>query len=589
MNKYLKSMFITPMLCLTIGALSSCDKNKDKEDDGADLVVYSNVYTAEGSNAEAFAVKDGKYVYVGTKEGAKAYVKANTKIIDNNGLVIPGCTEGHAHYLDGVGQNSQLPGSNQTYESVLELLKKKYEEEHISQFISFGWRTMTLYERRVEGHNFAKEIEACAPGIPVVLIDDSGHSAVCNETALARAGITKDNPNVRGGAVYLDKDGEISGYIGDQAVFYVADKAIGRPFTEQQYRNACEIGMNELLRLGYTNSLDAFTNMYDPTGLYEALQKMDNEGKLKINISECYNMKSFDAGVYQSKIDEIVEIKNKYSSKHCDASYIKLFADGVVESGTGWILGEYARPVDGKVHGNIIFEQSELNNIVDYANKNGLTIHTHAFGDGACKAAINAYVNSNTINNKEFRNCIAHVRNITTEDVERAAQHKIPVAENLLWHTDYNEKDPESKATKDLIVSNMGEEYYYSGYPMKSLMDKGVIVSSSTDAPAAMDVEGSILNVIEVATVGMAPEDDGQVFAANELISVDDALKALTINGAYQLGLENERGSIKVGKYADFVVIDTNFLNYEGAELRTIHNAKILNTYFEGEAVYTSK
>ena len=587
-NKVLKSMFVTPILCLTMGALSSCGKEE------ADLVVYSNIFTSEEENnglAEAFAVKGGKYVYVGTKEGAKAYIKeGKTEVIDKSdkGLIIPGCTEGHAHYFDGVGLNSQLPGSGKTYEEVLDILEKKFKEEHITQFVSFGWRTMTLHDKKVEGYNFAEEIEAKAPGIPVVLIDDSGHSAVCNKTALTKAGITKENPTVRGGAVYLDTNGELTGYVGDQAVFYVTDKAINRPLTDEQYRNACEYGMNELLSQGYTNSLDAFTNMYDPTGLYEALQKMDNENKLKINIGECFNLKSFDSLEYKAKIDQVVEINKKYSSKHCDASYIKLFIDGVVESGTGWILGEYNHPIDGKTHGNIIWEQSEVDALVSYANQKGLTIHSHTFGDGACKSAIDAYIKSNTLNNKQYRNCLGHVRNITTEDIERAAQNKIPVAENLLWHTDYNEKDPDSKATKDLIVSNMGEDYYYSGYPMKSLMSKGVIVSSSTDAPAAMDVDPNILNVIEVSTTGMAPGDDGQVFAANELISVRDALKALTINGAYQLGIENERGSIKVGKYADFVVLGENILNYEGAQLRTIHDAKIVNTYFEGEKVYSA-
>ena len=97
------------------------------------------------------------------------------------------------------------------------------------------------------------------------------------------------------------------------------------------------------------------------------------------------------------------------------------------------------------------------------------------------------------------------------------------------------------------------------------------------------------MNVVEVATTGQAYNNDADPFAPQELLSVKQALKALTIDGAWLLGLENERGSIKVGKYADFVVLDTNFLHFEGAQLRTIHNAKILNTYFEGEKVYTAK
>ena len=129
---------------------------------------------------------------------------------------------------------------------------------------------------------------------------------------------------------------------------------------------------------------------------------------------------------------------------------------------------------------------------------------------------------------------------------------------------------------------------YYSGYPMKSLMANGVIMSSSTDAPAAEYVEGSIMNVLEVAVTGITPGDGAQPFAVNELLTVREGLKALSINGAWQLGLEKDRGSIKVGKCADFVILDKNILDYQGEELRTIGKTKILNTYFEGENVYSA-
>lgn len=584
-----KKMFLAPMIGLMVAPLAGCTGPLK-----ADLVIYGNIFTAEsenGSLAEAFAVRNGKYIYVGDKEGVQQHIKEGTQVIDreNLGLIIPGCTEGHAHYFDGVGLNSQLPGSGKSYEEVLEILRNKFNNEHITQFVSFGWETVTLSEKRKSGFNFAEEIEQIAPGIPVVLIDNSGHAAVCNKTALQKAGITKTNPRVRGGAVDVDANGEPSGYVGDQAVFYVADKTIGGLLSEEQYKNACEYGMNELLRFGYTNALDAFMNMYDAEGLYKALSKMDKEKKLKINLAECYNIKSFEYDDYQTVVNKVAAIKKNYSTKHCNSSYIKLFLDGVVESGTGWISGTYARPVDGKLHGNIVWEQSELNDVIKYANKKDLIIHAHTYGDAACNAALNSFIESNQVNKKEYRNCLAHVRNINTEDVERAAENKIPVAANLLWHSDYDVNDPTGKYIRDLIIDNIGEDYYNSGYPMKSLLNKGVVVSSSTDAPAAVEFEGNILNVIEVATTGQVPEDTAAPFATNELLTVEEALKTLTINGAWQLGLEKERGSIKVGKYADFVVIDKNILNYEGEELRTIHEAKILNTYFEGEKVYTAK
>ena len=135
-NKILKTTFITPVLCLTMGALTSCINKK------ADLVVYSNIYTAESENnseAKAFAVKDGKYIYVGDKEGVKKYIKeGKTQIIENEGLVIPGCTEGHAHYFDGTGQSNQLIGCNQSYDEVLVTLENEFKNNNIKQFVSFG-------------------------------------------------------------------------------------------------------------------------------------------------------------------------------------------------------------------------------------------------------------------------------------------------------------------------------------------------------------------------------------------------------------------------------------------------------------------
>ncbi len=583
----MKKNFIPLMLVIASSlTFASCSS----EDKSADLVIYNNIFTAEKENnglAEAIAVKDGKYVYVGNKEGAKSYIKeGKTEVIEDNGLLIPGCTEGHAHYIDGVGLNSQLPANDKSYKDTLLVLKDKYNNEHIKQFVSFGWKTPDLVELRSKSHNFADEIESNAPGIPSILIDNAGHAAVVSRTALIRAGITKDNPLVRGGAIDLDKDGNPTGYIGDQAVFYVVDKVISNLLTDEQYVTACTYGMNELLKYGYTNTVDAFTNMYDPLGIYRTLKQMDENHQLKINVAECFNIKSYDSSVYKERINEVADIAKTYSSTHCDASYIKLFVDGVVESGTGWIFDTYKFPKEGKEHGNIIWERPELDALVSYANYKGLTIHAHTFGDAACCYAIDSFINSNSLNDAKFRNCLAHVRNIRDIDAQRAGENGIPVAANLIWHTDYNQNDPESKKIRDLVRENMGPELYDHGYPMKSLMDKGVVVSSSTDAPAAMDIPGSILNVIEVATTGLAPEDDGIAYCPSELLTIEECLKALTINGAWQIGLENERGSIKVGKYADFVLIDKNILNYKNEELRSIHKAKILGTYFEGEKVF---
>lgn len=577
------------VLCLTIPSVSGCNKIPV-----ADTVVYGTIYTAEDENngvAEAFAIKDGKYLYVGDKEGVEKYIrKKKTEIIDRTGegLIIPGCTEGHGHYITGLGMNSQLPGSGKSYEEVLAELEKQVKEKDIRQFVSFGWPTYELAEKRHSGYNFAEEIEKIAPGVAAFLIDNSGHNAVCSITALKKAHLWR-NPVVRGGEVDLDSEGNLTGYLADQAVYFALDNALIKVMSDEQYKNACVIGMNKLLELGYTNALEGFLNMYDESHLQGTLKKMDDAGELKVNIAGCYHIKSYESDFLQTAVDNAIGNAKKNTSKHFNPSYIKLFADGVVEAGTGWISDEYINAEEGKEHGNIIWDQEELNFIVKHANSKGISVHTHAYGDAACKAVLDAYIASNKANGKEYRNSLAHVRNIQTEDVIRAAENKIPIAENLIWHMDYDENDPEQLAEKQYILGYVPEDVYNDGYPMKSLMDNGVIVSSSTDAPAAQYVEGTIMNVLEVAVTGIMPGESAKPFREDELLTVREGLKALTINGAWQLGLEKERGSIKTGKYADFVILDKNILDYKGEQLRTIGDTKIVSTYFEGEKVYSAQ
>lgn len=589
-QKINKKLVILLLIVLMMLSVVGCNLSEEKI---ADLVVFGTIYTAEDDNevVEAIAIKDGKYIYVGNKEDVKDYIKEEkTEIINiaSNGLIIPGCTEGHGHYFSGVGLNSQLEGINCGYDELLEIIKEKVEKENIKQFISMGWNTYELEEKINSGYDFAQEIEKVAPGIPVVLLDASVHNALCNTTALNKAGLF-NNPLINPDELGTKENGELNGYISDQTVYYLLEKALENPFTVQQYKNACMYGMNRLLELGYTNALDAFTNMYGQTELYTALKEMDESNELKMNVVGCYNINVYEANNYKNKVDAVCDVVNNYTSSHFNPGFIKLFADGVVESGTGWISKEYQYAEKGKEHGNIIWKQEDFNKLVEYANSKGILVHTHTYGDAAIKATLDAYIASNKANNKQFRNCLAHVRNIQEEDIIRASENNIPVAENLIWHTDYNENVDVEKQIKEYIVGNIGEDYYYSGYPMKSLIEHGIIMSSSTDAPAAEFIEGSIMNVIEVATTGINPNETANAFSKQELLTVKEALKSLTINGAWQLGIENERGSIKVGKYADFVILDTNIIDYKNEQLRTIHNVKILSTYFEGQKVYNVK
>lgn len=609
--KKINLLFATSLVA--IGATSCGAKNQTF----ADLVVFSPMYTAEEANnyeAEAFAVKDGKYIFVGSKEEAQKYVKEGvTNVIDRkNGLVIPGATEGHGHFLGLDSLARLLPGYNVNYEGLKQLLideLKNIKGNH-EYFVSWGLPFIDFANTMDPTKSYAFEMEQVmkdnlpegVKDIPVIFIDGSGHQALCNITALEQAGLYDRKTNkiteIRGGSVSLTKpidgsDPVPNGIINDELIFYVLQKTVdftklGATVLKDATKNAVRV-LNER---GFTNYLDAYMNIFAGSTFYRYTKQVDEAGELTANIAGCYTVRSFDA---DRKIEEIEYAKNladQYHSDHFNPYNIKIFVDGVFETYTGW--EKVAYPIfsedDPARFGNKIWSQEELNTLVYESNKRNINVHAHSFGDAACEAMINAYLNSNAQLNKKNRNSLGHVRNIQDNDIIRCAENGIGIAANMIWHCMNNEPYnslEEYEAAMAAISALYPEGYFQKGYPIKSLIDKGVTVSSSTDAPAAESIVGNIFNIIEVSTTGKDPGHKAFApYNPSESVDVKTALKCMTINGAKNLGIDDKCGSIKVGKSADFVVIDKNFLHYtEDKDLRTIHDSKIENVYFEGKCV----
>lgn len=580
----------------------------------ADLVVFGKIFTAEKEGnglCGAFAVKDGKYIYAGDRDGAADYIdEGRTKIIDNTGkgLIIPGCTEGHGHFIGIDAVARMMPGYYMHYDGLLDLIREKMTaEEKPEYFLSWGLDYQIFMEKTGTDRNYAEEIESAAPDIPVVLIDSGGHQALCNQTALKIAGLD-NGKKVRGGDIRLTSGGVPNGVISDEVIPYVIERTIDLSKVDAEiYRTACSNAVDTLHERGFTNYYDAYINCMGGPIWYPYLKDMDDSGELGINVTTTYTVRSYEAEEYREKIDYMIEEGNKYRTTHFNPLVLKLFSDGVVEARTGWTIGKYPGAKPGQEHGNIVWSPDELKEIAAYANSKGIPIHTHTFGDGACRAVIDAYINAEEKSGKKLHNTLAHVRNITDEDIRRCAEHDIGIAGNLLWHCmDVSALSQKQRSSKPgflskicksvecwiklmIIKSYFPRGIFESGYPMKSLVDSGITVSSSTDAPCAEFIKGNIQNIIEVAVTGTAPGDDARPYNPGELLSIREVLNCLTIDGARQLGIDDRCGSVKEGKNADFVILDTDFLDFTGADLRTIHNTKIQNVYFEGKEVYRAE
>ena len=605
MNTVKKTFELIAVACVIIGSglIAGCQKSGGPENplSGRNLAVYGKIFTADPSESivEAFVVKDGKFVYVGSKEGAAKYVTSDMQIVDytGKGLVIPGCTEGHGHFIgiDGIARN--LPGFRASYKDLVQTIIPQKMKTNPGSFLSFGWATQDV--NKFSTQNYAMEIEEVSAGYPVIILDGGGHNAICNRTALKKAGLIDDGghklKDIRGGEVITiqGSDNIASGYLTDEAVPFVIENALGTILDDAGYKKACEDAVRELNARGFTSYLDAYINIFDDGSAYKYLAQMDKDGDLTVNVMGYYTIRSYDWGLPKSgsmpqrvadKLTIINALSDQYTKGHVQANGVKLFADGVVENYTGWISQEYT--VEGlpedKKHGNIIWEQNELNAIVAAANAKGMPVHTHTFGDLACNALITAYSASPSASSLKIRNSLAHVRNISAEDIARCSRNNIGIASNLIWHAG----DPQ--LYRDYFYSIMPPEVYESGYPMKKLLDAGILVSSSTDAPCGETIPGTVPNIIGVTVTGLFPTYlDAAPLGPDDLLTVSQALKCLTINGAASLGLEKERGSIEVGKYADFVVLDKNVLEMEAqGKQKEIFKVNVANTWFEGKQVY---
>ena len=577
-----------------------------------DYVVYGKIYTAEknsdGSNimAEAAGVKDGKFVFVGSREDAQKYIATGASVVDytGKGLVIPGCTEGHGHFVGIDAIARMLPGFRASYQDLVTTIIPNKMKDNPGPFLSFGWATLDVV--KFSTNDYASEIEKVSNGNPAIMMDSGGHSAVCNRTALKKAGLIDEDghkiKDVRGGEVItiLDDDGNptniASGFLTDEAVMYVLEQSFGAPLDEAGYLQACQNAVKELNKRGFTSYMDAYINAFDDALTYQYLAQMDTAGTLTANVMGYYTIRSYDWGVPKSgnmpqrvidKLNRVQSLSNQYTKGHVQANGVKLFADGVVETYTGWISEEYTVPglPENKKHGNIIWEQSEVNTIVAQANAKGMPVHVHTFGDLACNQIINAYCASPSASSLKIRNSLAHVRNISDADIARCGQNNIGIASNLIWHAG----DPDS--IREYLYSIMPKQVYEDGYPMKKLLNAGIVVSSSTDAPCGEMILGTVPNIIGVTVTGLGPSclDAKPLGEKEDLLTVSEALQCLTINGAASLGLENERGSIKVGKYADFVVLDQDVLELEKTDKNAIFQTNVSSTWFEGKEVYTKK
>lgn len=575
------------LLALTLAIVSGAAEKNVKLPDGADLVVIGNVYTSEKENltAEAFVVDKGRYVYVGDAKTAEKYIKKGKTLVikQTDGMIMPGCTEGHGHYITEAVFKKLCYLKSEKFDDCIAEIHRYYEanKNHLTQLFGYGW-----FEANVEDDlgRIRAALDSITTEIPIFICDREMHQGWVNSKALEMAGL-KDDPtksesdgeSIPGGTVYRDKNGVLLGRVQDQACGFLRRKAFGALLDVNGYAAAAADAQHTLHGFGYTNYLDAWLS-YDNTDIaYKCLNYMDSQKTLNMNIVGCYEIDSYRVGGaadYENIVAEAVDWQNRYTSTHFHPNTVKLFADGCSESYQGYVLKPYPYT---NTTGTCNWNHDLFADVVKYINDKGLLVHTHCYGDAAVQYVVDGYEASYNSGNR-MRNSLGHAANVTDRDMERLAKYGLGVAENFCWHTISSSEEP-----VEVLHEKLGTDLFESMYPMKRFFEHGIPVSSSTDAPCSVGYPSDPFGIMEIMLTGINPDDVMPARNPAECTSRDEAMEAMTINGAWMLGLENERGSIKVGKYADFILIDNDLRTCPANQF---HQTHVIATYFEGKCVY---
>ena len=553
--------------------LAGCGQSADEPTaELADRVFLNGaVYTvdADRSWAEAVAVTDGRIVYVGDDEGAGAYIGSGTEIVDLAGqMLLPGFHDSHIHILTEVMSEEEC-----------DLLRLETVEEVAAKLTACAELRGHGDDRWIKGGGWGEWLWAEAnpqkglldllfPDRPVYLTSSFGHAAWVNSKALEIAGIDTSSEDPPSGIIERDPEtGEPSGTLRETAMTLVSSKI--PPFTLEQRKKKVLAG----IALSHANGITAVIEPgVGPEHIEQLLAVADN-GDFRLRAVASLSPLGWHAGVFGDEVFEFIAGREQWRRPNIDVDSVKIYLDGVIEYGTSPLLEPYEDEKYGS--GEFFYESDVINDYFTKLDQLGVQIHVHAIGDAAIRQALDGFEAMRETNGmSDNRHQIVHLQLIHEDDRPRFGELNIGAVFQSLWAY----PDP---AALELDIPMLGEERTWQMYPIASVQKAGGRIVGGSDYWVT-DLDP--LLAIETAITRQDPwTNEGPALNEDERLDLATMIEAYTINGAYQMGLENQQGSIEVGKRADFVVLDRNLFELTDAE---INEAKVTMTIFDGRTVY---
>jgi len=532
------------------------------------ILINGSVYTVDKNRtwAQAVAIAGDQIVYVGSSEGVESYIGSETCVKDLEGkMVLPGFVDAHAH----PSQAMDLVGNISLYSlDSLEEYKKgiaEYVECHpdVKVYRGSGWAD-TLFPNLGP----TKEIlDTIIPDQPIAIISYDGHSMWVNSVTLERAQINKNTPDPEGGRIERDpKTGQPSGTLRETA-FKLVESVIPEYSIEE--RKKALLAYQEMAnRVGITMSHDAMLD----TQSIAAFNALAEDDQLKMRFRGAITLEP-KQGIKQ-QIEAVVEERSKNTHSFFQTHAAKIFVDGVVEGGTAYLLEPYDHKPEFR--GEPIWNPEILSNVCAALDEKAIQIHFHVIGDAAVSITLDALENAHKTNGRrDSRHLITHLQLVAPKDIQRFKQLGVIGVPQPFWFKidDYY---------RELALPYLGKNRADRQYPMQSFFEAGVIMASASDFPVTIPFDPLIAIQIGRTRLDIV-ETTEEVLCPEERASLEDMITSFTYNGAYANFLENETGSIEVGKRADVIVLDQNLFEIPPKE---IAETKVLLTFVDGIEVF---
>ena len=518
----------------------------------AQVFTSGTIYTGNGmQTVDTVAVgANNRIVWTGSIDDLDAEVEHNDASFNslNNAFMYPGFTDGHAH-LQGIGQREltlNLEGTASVDELTVRIEAEAFGLPEGQVLFGRGWIETGWPEGRMPN---AADLDGAAPNNPVVLVRADGHALVANTAAMNAAQISDATPDTPGGKIERDANGKATGIFVDNSMRQLL-ALIERP-TKAQTIEAYRVGAAEYASRGWTGMHNMSVSPTDAPLLAE----LDRMGQMPLRLHNNYDRGGF--GMVANRRHETDTITNRS---------VKVYMDGALGSRGALLIEPYAdRP---ETSGLSLMEPEALEVLMNEADTADVQLAIHAIGDLANRRILDTFEAGGFDNSKRWR--IEHTQVLHPDDIARVGELGLIAS-----------MQP-SHAIGDLKFApdRLGVDRLAGAYAWQSLLATGATVVGGSDAPVEIGTPQ-----IEFYAAVARKELDGfstEDWSPEEALSREDALTLFTSAPAYAAFMENDLGTIEVGKIADFTVFDRDLMTVPEAE---ILNAEVVMTVVQGEII----